>query len=148
MSLHYAAAEGASLEVMTLLLRADRDAPGKADNVRRCTHTPSRMQAHTLPHACTLLPEPPRLCTANRHRTQSKKRPLHHAAMNGAPLVVMKLLLDANSEAAAATDQARGSAHTALRPQLLVCHLSRPPPSAIALPDPCCAACLTTLAGR
>jgi len=38
--LHYAAAKGASLEVMRLLLDANRDAPGVKDNVRRCTHTP------------------------------------------------------------------------------------------------------------
>ena len=38
------------MEVMTLLLRADHDAPGKVDNVRRCTHTPSRMHARCYPN--------------------------------------------------------------------------------------------------
>ena len=44
---------------------------------------------------------------------------LHHAAVNGAPFDVMKLLLDANPEAATAADKARCSA------QLLVCLFSR-----------------------
>ena len=46
------------------------------------------------------------------------KMSLHHAAVNGAPFDVMKLLLDANPEAATAADKARGSA------QLLVPLLS------------------------
>ena len=51
------------------------------------------------------------------------KMSLHHAALNGAPFDVMKLLLDANPEAATAADKARGSAHSSY----LVCPFSRPP---------------------
>jgi ankyrin repeat protein len=40
-------------------------------------------------------------------RTQDEKLPLHYAAAKGAPLDVMKLLLDANSEAATSKDKAR-----------------------------------------
>ena len=49
---------------------------------------------------------------------QDEKLPLHYAAMSGAPFDVMKLLLDANPEAATAADKARSSAHAA-RPTLL-----------------------------
>ena len=38
-------------------------------------------------------------------RTQEEKLPLHHAAVKGAPFDVMKLLLDANREAATAVAQ-------------------------------------------
>jgi len=58
------------------------------------------------------------VCTADR-LAQDEKLPLHHTAVNGAPLDVMKLLLDANPEAATAADKARCSA------QLLVCLFSR-----------------------
>ena len=40
-------------------------------------------------------------------RTQEGKLPLHYAAAKGAPFDVMKLLLDANREAATAVAQAR-----------------------------------------
>ena len=64
-------------------------------------------RTHSLPHAAIRLTYTEAVCTANRHRTQDKKRPLHHAAAHGAPLDVMHLLLDANPEAAAAADEAR-----------------------------------------
>ena len=38
---------------------------------------------------------------------QDEKLPLHHAAANGAPLEVMKLLLDANPEAVNVADKVR-----------------------------------------
>jgi len=47
---------------------------------------------------------------------QGGKWPLHHAVMNGAPFNVTKLLLDANLEAAAAADKARGSVCTCRTP--------------------------------
>ena len=47
---------------------------------------------------------------------QGEKRPLHHAAMNGAPLDVMKLLLDANREAVTEADKVRGLALAARSP--------------------------------
>ena len=40
-------------------------------------------------------------------RTQDEKLPLHHAAVNGAPFDVMKLLLEANLEVVNAADKAR-----------------------------------------
>ena len=40
-------------------------------------------------------------------RTQDERLPLHYAATKGAPFDVMKLLLDANPEAATAADEAR-----------------------------------------
>ena len=40
-----------------------------------------------------------------RH-TQEEKLPLHYAAAKGAPLEVMKLLLDTNPEATTAKDKA------------------------------------------
>jgi ankyrin repeat protein len=40
-------------------------------------------------------------------RTQDEKLPLHYAAAKGAPLDVMKLLLEANLEAVNAADTAR-----------------------------------------
>ena len=39
--------------------------------------------------------------------TQDEKLPLHYAAAKGAPLDVMKLLLDANLEAVNAADRVR-----------------------------------------
>ena len=48
--------------------------------------------------------------------SQNVKLPLHYAAVKGAPFEVMKLLLDANTEAAAAADKARSSAHAAPPP--------------------------------
>ena len=50
---------------------------------------------------------------------QDKKMSLHHAAMSGAPFDVMKLLLDANPEAAAAADKARTARHYAANATLL-----------------------------
>jgi hypothetical protein len=41
--------------------------------------------------------------------------PLHHAAANGAPLEVMKLLLDANPEAVNAADEVRRAEPTRRR---------------------------------
>jgi hypothetical protein len=100
---------------MSLLLDANRDAPGIKDNVRRCTHTPCMPLARCYPTyeyveaVCAL---------RTAVHTQGMKMSLHHAAVNGAPFDVMKLLLDANPEAATAADKARGSA------QLLVPLLS------------------------
>ena len=47
------------------------------------------------------------LCTTARLVLQDEKLPLHHAAANGAPLEVMKLLLDANPEAVNVADKVR-----------------------------------------
>ena len=47
-------------------------------------------------------------CCAARHpRTQEEKLPLHYAAAKGAPLDVMRLLLEANLKAATSKDKAR-----------------------------------------
>ena len=58
-----------------------------------------------------VLPRPPCLiirCGAPcATSTQEGKLPLHHAAAKGAPLDVMRLLLDTNPEAASALAQAR-----------------------------------------
>ena len=52
-------------------------------------------------------------------RTQEEKLPLHYAAAQGAPLDVMKLLLDANRDAATAVAQARRGAHVPAPTMLL-----------------------------
>ena len=52
-------------------------------------------------------------------RTQEEKLPLHHAAAKGAPFDVIKLLLDANREAAASVAQARHLAHVPTPTMLL-----------------------------
>ena len=48
-------------------------------------------------------------------RAQDEKLPLHHAAMKGASLEVMKLLFDANVDAAASADKVRRRAPAAAR---------------------------------
>ena len=101
---------------MSLLLDANRDAPGVKDNVRRCTHTPCM----PLARCCQTYEYIEAVCALRTAmHTQGMKMSLHHAAVNGAPFDVMKLLLDANPEAATAADKARCSA------QLLVCLFSR-----------------------
>ena len=61
---------------------------------------------------------PPRRLPPGHCVAQDGKLPLHYAAEKGAPFDVMKLLLNANTEAAAAADKARSSAHAGptLRP--------------------------------
>ena len=49
--------------------------------------------------------QPPNNLLHHAPRTQDEKLPLHYAAAKGAPLDVMKLLLDANSEAVNAADK-------------------------------------------
>ena len=76
LSLHYAAAKGASLEVTSLLLEANRNAPGVLDNVRRCTHTPSRTLLSDL---CTeaVHCEPP--CRTKGYRYTTPPRTAHRS---------------------------------------------------------------------
>jgi len=49
--------------------------------------------------------------TRRHTHLQDGKQPLHYAAAKGAPFEVMKLLLDANRQAAAAADKARAALH-------------------------------------
>ena len=56
-------------------------------------------------------------CAACLVRTQEEKLPLHYAAAKGAPFDVMKLLLDANLDAATAVAQARRRAAHARHPR-------------------------------
>ena len=113
--MHYAAANGAALKILTLLLEANRDAPSIDDNVRsRYAHAPIyTTRCHPTHRDCI------------DDHVQDKKRPLHHAVMSGAPFDVTKLLLDANREAAAAADEARSSAgHCA--PPITLCGRTAP----------------------
>ena len=60
--------------------------------------------------------QPPNNLLHHAPRTQDGKLPLHYDAAKGAPFDVTKLLLDANLEAAAAADKARGSVCTCRTP--------------------------------
>ena len=53
----------------------------------------------------TNVPPRPTNAAPRASYTQDEKLPLHYAAAKGAPLDVMKLLLDANREAATAVAQ-------------------------------------------
>ena len=134
--LHYAAAKGASLEVMSLLLDANRDAPGIKDNVRRCTHTPCMPLARCYPTyeyieaVCAL---------RTAMHTQGMKLSLHHAAVNGAPFDVMKLLLDANSEAVHAADKVPRRCHA--RPPRCCCRCNAASSSSVCSAPLCMVFC-------
>ena len=86
--------------MMKLLLDANRDAPSIEDNVRP-------LHAHISIHPPARCYPTYRGCALQITAMQDEKLPLHHAAMSGAPFDVMKLLLDANPEAATAVAQAR-----------------------------------------
>ena len=101
---------------MELLFEANREAAIANDKARGSAD--AHAAPHTLPpHSSLCLPAPPRPpATAMPHHTmwcavcyvsQEGKLPLHHAAAKGAPLDVMRLLLDTNPEAASALAQAR-----------------------------------------
>ena len=66
---------------------------------------------------------------------------MHYAAAKGAPFEVIELLLNANTEAAAAADKARSSAPPPLPHQIYAPAFSLFfSPRLVALPDQCCAA--------
>ena len=109
MSLHHAAMNGAPFDVTELLLDAYREAVAAADEAR---------SAYTMPptycRPAVAAPSPSSNATVLHHTpcAQEAKMPLHHAAAKGAPIDVIKLLLDANPEAATTVAQARCSVHT------------------------------------
>ena len=74
--------------------------------------TRTRTLAHTLPFYC----HPTYRGRAHTANCQGEKRPLHHAAMNGAPEEVMKLLLEANNDAVTKADKACGLVHLSRSP--------------------------------
>ena len=104
---------GASLDVMKLLLGSNPDAVTTADKARSSGHAtpPSTLcgRSSMCPSLSFLSfrnrPATPMLHRTPRH-TQEEKLPLHYAAAKGAPLEVMKLLLDTNPEATTAKDKA------------------------------------------
>ena len=120
MPLHHAAATGAPVDVMKLLLDADRQTATAVAQARAalspCTRTP-----HTLPvllrrgspHSAPLATHPlvPKPRSVSRRASQDGKQPLHVAAAKGATSEVMKLLLEASSEAAASKDNACSRVH-------------------------------------
>ena len=123
--LHYAAEKHVSLNVWKLLLEANPKAAATVDTACRCA--PNRTAPHTryasAPPRVRLLISllfsrnrlaTPMYCTARLACTQEGELPLHYAAAKGAPFEVMKLLLDANRQAAADVAQARHArrAHT------------------------------------
>ena len=115
--LHYAAAKGAPLDVMKLLLEANRDAATAVAQARRRAHarhsrgrwrcgaTHRIWRASSLP-CPVVLSKPRRVHGAS----QDGKQPLHYAVAKGVPLDVTQLLLEGNRQAAATADKARGSA--------------------------------------
>ena len=152
--LHYAAEKGVSLNVWKLLLEANPKAAATVDTACRCA--PNRTAPHTryaaAPPRVRLLisllcyrnrPATPMYCTARLACTQEGELPLHYAAANDTPFEVMELLLDANREAAAAADKARGPANTApptpCRRRRAVCRCSPLGRTSLPLPDQCCA---------
>ena len=113
--LHHAAMNGAPLDVMKLLLDANREAAAAADKARSSAHT---APAPPLPHQIyapsvspsssrTDLSPPARPTLRRTPRTQDEKLPLHYSAAEGAPFEVTELLLDANPAAFAAPDKVR-----------------------------------------
>jgi len=110
MSLHHAAMNGAPFDVTELLLDAYREAVAAADEARGSAYT----MPPTHCHAAVAAPFPFFNATVLHHTpcAQEGKLPLHHAAAKGAPIDVIKLLLDANPEAATTVAQARCSVHT------------------------------------
>ena len=115
MPLHHAADKGAPFDVMELLIKTKSEAAAAADKARcsvQIPHRPARAAAqHRVPLLLALRPfvlfQSP--CHARvlrlAPRTQDERLPLHYAAIKGAPFDVMKLLLDANSEAVNAADK-------------------------------------------
>ena len=97
----------------------------------------------------------PRRCRARApHVAQDKKHPLHYAAEASASLEVMTLLLEADSNAAAAADKARAAARPLHVPPARChethcgavvvslapfCRCARPPRSALTLSRACAA---------
>ena len=120
--LHYAAKEGASLNVVKLLLKANPGAATAVDGARCSAQAVLRIHISppTLPphrrvrHLSRDLVQSPSDTTILHRtpRTQVGELPLHCAvASKGAPFDVVKLLLEANPEAAAVVAQARRRAH-------------------------------------
>ena len=114
MALHYAAEQGASLDVMKLLLNANPEADAAADKARSSAHIPCRPRCgRSCVCSCfspfVLFPVDPQhpMLAPRASYAQDGRLPLHHAAVKGAPFDVMKLLLDANREAATAADKVR-----------------------------------------
>jgi len=111
--LHYAAAKGAPFEVMELLLDANREAAAAADKARGPANTAPPTPCRRRRAVCRCSPSssrtdlvaPTRPMLRHTPRTQDEKLPLHYAAAKGAPLGVMKFLLDANPKALTATDK-------------------------------------------
>ena len=108
--LHYAVAKGVPLDVTELLLEANPKAATSKDKARSSAHTAPPTAAAPFAPSCfspVSSRNPPRNTAVLRHapRTQGGKLPLHYAAAKGAPLDVMKLLLDANLEATTSRDE-------------------------------------------
>ena len=114
MPLHHAADKGAPFDVMELLLKTKSEPAAAADKARssvKILHRPRAVAQHCVPLLLALRPfvlfQSP--CHARvlrlAPRTQDERLPLHYAAIKGAPFDVMKLLLDANSEAVNAADK-------------------------------------------
>ena len=114
MPLHHAADKGAPFDVMELLLKTRSEPAAAADKARssvKILHRPRAVAQHCVPLLLALRPfvlfQSP--CHARvlrlAPRTQDERLPLHYAAIKGAPFDVMKLLLDANSEAVNAADK-------------------------------------------
>ena len=59
-----------------------------------------------------LLPLPNKCAALHASLSQDKRVPLHHAAATGAPVDVMKLLLEAEPQTATAVAQARAALST------------------------------------
>ena len=102
--LHMAAANGSSLEVVKLLLEANPEAITTAAKACRSAHTPMLPPQH---HSSTMRPSlpccrtrPPCPVSFDSPRAAQDGPPLLLATASGAPVQVVKLLLDAHPEAA------------------------------------------------
>ena len=129
MPLHHAAATGAPVDVMKLLLDADRQTATAVAQARaalspctRTSHTAGPAAARLTTHRAPLATpsRPIVLCVmhpvytprrVSRRASQDGKQPLHVAAAKGATSEVIKLLLQANTQAAASKDKACSRVH-------------------------------------